>query len=161
MRTRRTRTLVAITTVATSLAVTAAAAAVLPIQGKRFAGITSEHAINGFKPSVTCKIAYGGRMGRNFSFETLGCFGHGAFPVGVDPFAETVWHVAKIPVTPTGAFSVTKPATTTTPGSGKLTVTVSGTVASPTKIKGKLVFSQSLEGTECGPQTVKFLATTT
>ena len=44
-------------------------------------------------------------MLRNFVFETLGCFGSGAFPVGVDPYFESPWRVKAIPVNKKGVYS--------------------------------------------------------
>jgi hypothetical protein len=41
-----------------------------------------------------------------------------------------------------------------------MTMTISGTFSTPTRLVGKVTFSQEQNGAECGPQTVKFAATT-
>jgi len=154
------RRLFVITAMAGSLVLAASALAVLPTQRSKFNGVTSEHAINGYKPTVTFTAPAGGRTLRNFVFETLGCFGTGRFPVGVDPFAEAPWRVAKIPVDKTGVYSAKVKATSTALDAGKLTATISGSFTSASKVTGKITFWQVQSGAECGPQTVKFTATT-
>jgi hypothetical protein len=154
------RTFVAITVIAGSLALTGSAPAVLPVPSKKFVGVTSEHGINGFKPTVTFKTAVGGRALRNFVFQTVGCFGHGAFPVGVDPFADTMWRVASIPVAATGVVSAKLSPRPTRSDAGTMAMTITGAFASRTRLVGKVTFSQEQAGSDCGPQTVKFAATT-
>src|SRR3954462_915402 len=106
LRRRKTamRTIVASAALAAVLALTASALAAAPAAKKVFKGTTSEHAINGFKPSVTFKTGTGGLTIQGFVFETLGCFGSGSFPVGVDPFVESPWRIASIPIGKTGTF---------------------------------------------------------
>jgi len=118
------RKLVAITVSATSLVLAASAPAVLPTPSKKFEGVTSEHGINGFKPTVTFKTSTGGRALRNFVFQTVGCFGHGAFPVGVDPFADTLWRVASIPVGATGVVSAKLSPRPTRSDAGTMAMTI-------------------------------------
>jgi hypothetical protein len=154
------RTIVASTALAAVLALTASALGALPAQKKSFRGSTSELAINGFKPSVTFRTGIGGLSMKSFVFETLGCFGAGSFPVGVDPFVESPWRIASIPVAKTGTFNLVKTrATSPVSDAGTMTATVTGSFATTTKVTGKIVFSQVQDGAECGPQTVKFAAT--
>jgi hypothetical protein len=154
------RKFVVVTAIIGGLVCAAAALAVLPVSSKSFTGVTSERPINGFRASVTFKTSVGGRTVRNFVFETLGCFGHGAFPLGVDPFAETVWRVKTIQVSPKGDLSAKVTPRTTTLDAGTMTATISGKFSSPTRLEGKVTFSQEQSGAECGPETVKFAATT-
>jgi hypothetical protein len=153
------RILVAVTAALGGLAATGAASAVLPVGSKSFKGVTSERGINGFRADITFRTAPGSRSIRNFVFETIGCFGHGAFPVGVDPFADTVWRIATIPVSAKGILSAQVRPKTTRPDSGTMTATITGSFSSPTRLVGKVTFSQVQNGAECGPQTVKFAAT--
>ena len=69
--------------------------AAVPSQRTVFKGVTSEHAVNGYKPTIQFVAQPGGTI-TNFVFQTLGCFGSGTFPVGVDPFAETPWKLPRI-----------------------------------------------------------------
>ena len=111
----------------------------------KFYGVTSEHAVNGYKPTVTFTAPAGGRTLTNFVFQTLGCFGTGQFPVGVDPFAAAPWRVAKIPVAKTGVYSAKVNATSTALDAGTLTATISGSFTSATEVTGKITFSQHAE----------------
>ena len=109
----------------------------VPGQKASFTGVTSERPINGFRATVTFKIGLGGRTVRSFVFQTLGCFGTGAFPVGVDPYAETSWHVTSIPIGATGVFAAKVVPTTTTPDAGKMTATISGTFTARARSPGR------------------------
>ncbi len=153
------RKFVVVTAIIGSLTFAAAALAVLPAASKSFAGVTSERPINGFRATVTFKTSPGGRTVRNFTFQTLGCFGHGQFPVGTDPYAETLWRIKTMPVGPKGDLSAKVLPTTTVPDSGTMSATVSGSFVSPSRFEGKVVLSQVLGGADCGPRTVKFAAT--
>ena len=154
------RRLLVTTAIAGGLVVTASALAVLPTQRAKFSGVTSERPINGFRPTVTFTAPAGGRTLKNFVFQTLGCFGSGQFPVGVDPFFQSQWRVASIPVDTTGVYSAKVNATSPAPDAGRLTATISGSFKTATRAVGKITFSQVQSGAECGPQTVKFTATT-
>lgn len=154
------RTLIVTAATAGSLVLAASALAVLPTQKAKFYGVTSEHAVNGYKAGVTFTAPAGGRTLNGFVFETLGCFGTGTFPVGVDPFAASPWRVAKIPVGKTGVYSAKVNATSTALNAGKLTATISGSFTSTKTMTGKITFSQDQLGATCGPQTVKFTAST-
>jgi hypothetical protein len=157
------RRLMTATTIAASLvfaaSAVASALAVLPTQRSKFSGVTSEHAVNGYKGTVTFVTPAGGRTLKNFVFETLGCFGSGQFPVGVDPFAEMPWRVASIPVETTGVYLAAKvKATSTALDAGTMIATISGSFTSPQKVTGKITFSQDQQGATCGPRTLKFTA---
>ncbi len=154
------RRLIVTTTILGSLVFAASALAVLPSKRSKFSGVTSEHAVNGYKAAVTFTAPAGGRTLNNFIFETLGCFGSGQFAVGVDPFAEMPWRVASIPVGTTGVYSAKANATSTALNAGKMTATISGSFTSAKTVVGKITFSQAQDGATCGPQTVKFTATT-
>src|SRR5262249_38210651 len=65
-----------------ALGVVAAASAALPHAGARYTGPTNSKVVNGFGNTVT--FLAGARSLKRFSFGTLGCFGYGTFPVGVD-----------------------------------------------------------------------------
>jgi hypothetical protein len=152
------RTLVVVTAIAATLVPAGSALAALPGSKASFSGVTSERPINGFRATITFKTSVGGRTMRSLVFQTLGCFGNGAFPVGVDPYAESAWHVVSIPVSATGVFSAKVSPTTTTPNAGKMTGTISGTFTTARAVTGKFVFSQVQSGADCGPKTVRFTA---
>ena len=153
------RRFIVTTGTAAALIFAATALAALPTQRVVFKGVTSEHAINGYKPTVQFTALSGGRQIKYFVFQTLGCFGHGAFPVGVDPFVDTIWRVTSISIPKSGAFTAKVRPRTTTPDAGEMTATISGTFTSSKRVVGKIVFSQVQAGSECGPQTVKYAAT--
>ena len=71
--------------VVTTLALAAVAYGALPQKGP-FAGKTGLHSINGFSDLVT--FTANGTSLKKFTFGTLGCFGHGSYPVGTDPYAD-------------------------------------------------------------------------
>jgi hypothetical protein len=150
--------------VATTLAVTSAlclvgvAAAALPTAGP-FAGKTSVHSINGFNDLVTFKAAKNGLSMTKFTFGTLGCFGHGSFPVGTDPYGDptNTGVVRSIPVAKNGTFL-----TTTTPTFAGTTVvttaTIKGTFSASNAVSGTITIKQTNNGDSCGPTTMKFTA---
>jgi len=147
-----------VTAAAVALVVfSASALAALPSQRAVFKGVTSEHAINGYKPEIKFTALNGGRTIKFFTFQTLGCFGHGSFAVGTDPFSETPWKLPAFTVAKTGVYTAKLKAIPTSMDAGKMTVTVSGSFTSSSKATGKLTFSQDDGmGSTCGPQTVKF-----
>jgi hypothetical protein len=138
----------------------ASTSAVLPTQRSKFAGVTSEHKVNGYKPTINFTTPAGGRSLKGFVFQTLGCFGIGQFPVGVDPFAQTQWHFGPIPVGANGTYSVKGKATTPIPDAGTMNVAISGSFTNAQTVTGKITFSQDQEGATCGPRTLTFTATT-
>jgi hypothetical protein len=123
-----------------------------------FMGVTSERPINGYKATVRFTAPSGRRVMRNFVFETLGCFGSGAFAVGVDPYFESPWRVKAIPVNKKGVYSASVKATSPAADAGTLTATIKGSFRGARKAIGKITFSQEQSGAECGPQTIKFTA---
>jgi hypothetical protein len=149
----------AITLALTSmLSLVAASMAALPTRGP-FAGKTSVHSINGFNDLVTFKAATNGLSLTKFTFGTLGCFGHGSFPVGTDPYGDPMYNglVKSIPVASNGTFL-----TTTTPVFGGTTVvttaTIKGSFTSANAVSGTITIKQSNNGDTCGPTTMKFTA---
>lgn len=154
------RRLIVITSAAAALVFAASALAVVPSQKSVFKGYTTEHAINGFKPTIQFTAQPGGKTLTNFVFQTLGCFGSGTFPVGVDPFAEMPWRLPKIAVPSTGTVTTKVNATSTALDAGKMAVTFTGTFTSSSKMTGKITFSQDQSGATCGPRTVKFTVST-
>jgi hypothetical protein len=145
--------------VMTTLAIAATAGASLPTKGS-FAGTTSLRPINGFADIVTFKAASTGKALTRFQFGTLGCFGVGAFPVGVDPYGDpsAVATIKSVPISASGTFLLT----TQTPLPGATgtvtTTTVQGTFSSPTKVSGTISVSQKSNGDTCGPSKMKFTA---
>jgi hypothetical protein len=142
-----------------TLALAAGALAALPLKGP-FAGTTSAHPINGFHDGVTFTVINNGRTLHDFSFGTLGCFGTGAFPVGVDPYAlaSSVGKITKIDVTPTGTFSLTtKPTFNETDGI-TTTAAVQGAFSSPKSVKGTITITQTFKTDKCGPTKMTFTA---
>ena len=148
-----------VTTSVIALTFVGSALAVLPSQRSVFKGVTSEHAVNGYKPTIQFVAQPGGRL-TNFVFQTLGCFGAGQFPVGVDPFAETPWRLPKLTVPATGTLNMKVNAISNALDAGKMTVTVTATFTSASKMTGKITYSQDQSGATCGPRTVKFAVST-
>jgi hypothetical protein len=153
------RKLIFATTVAL-LAATCAAAATLPHAGVRFTGPTSAKPVNGFGDSVTFVV--GTKSLKRFSFGTLGCFGYGHFPVGVDPYGISLAQLTTtVPMKATGAFSITSAAATYAGGdeSTKLKVTVTGQFSSASAVKGLIsVVETGQNGASCGPVKMTFTA---
>ena len=143
----------------TTLGLAATAGAALPQAGP-FTGKTSLHSVNGFSDLVTFVSANGGRTLKKFTFGSLGCFGTGAFPVGVDPYGmpEATGKVPNVTVSSTGAFLVTAKATFPGAGTTVTTATIKGTFASATTVSGTITISQTDGGDKCGPTTMKFTA---
>jgi hypothetical protein len=142
-----------------SFVLAGAALAALPTQRAVFKGVTSERAVNGYKPTLQFTAVNRGRTLKFFVFQTLGCFGHGSFPVGVDPFMETPWRLPQIPVSKAGTYSAKVKGTSTNPEAGTLMATVTGTFTSATTATGKITFTQDDGFSDCGPKTVKFTVT--
>jgi hypothetical protein len=145
--------------VTSALAFAAAAGAVLPTHGK-FAGTTSLRPVNGFDDIVTFGASATGKTLTKFQFGTLGCFGTGAFPVGVDPYGEpeAMATIRSIAVLPNGTFTVTSkqklPGSTTT----TTTAVVQGKFTSSSQVSGTIAISQTSNGDVCGPTKMKFSA---
>jgi hypothetical protein len=134
--------------------------AALPQKGP-FAGTTSAHSINGFKDGVQFVVINEGRTLHDFAFGTLGCFGTGAFPVGVDPFAlaSSVGRVSTITVSGTGTFNVTtKPKFADTQGGVVTTAVIQGSFTSARSVKGTITISQTFKSDKCGPTKMTFSA---
>jgi hypothetical protein len=145
--------------VSTTLGLAGVAIAAIPTSGP-FAGKTSLRSVNGFPDIVTFVAAKTGKSLIRFKFGTLGCFGTGAFPVGVDPYgmAASVGTVTSIPLSATGTFAITvKPKFAETDGV-ITSATIKGSVVSASSIKGTITISQNSSGDKCGPSTMKFTA---
>jgi hypothetical protein len=146
--------------VSSALVLSAVAGAVVPTHGA-FAGTTSLRAINGFNDIVTFSASSTGKTLKKFQFGTLGCFGTGAFPVGVDPYGapEGTATIKSITVLPNGTFTVTSKQML--PGAENNTMTtavVQGKFTSSSKVSGTISISQSANGDVCGPTKMKFTA---
>ncbi|HZO98119.1 MAG TPA: hypothetical protein VFB42_12180 [Gaiellaceae bacterium] len=140
-------------------AAAAAASGALPRAGVRFTGLTSAKKVNGFQDTVT--FVTGTRSLRRFSFGTLGCFGYGTFPVGVDPYATSLAQLKTVPLTPKGTFSVKSAAASYNAGDpgGKLLVTVTGRFSSARSATGTIsVVETAGNGGSCGPVKMTFTA---
>jgi hypothetical protein len=145
--------------VSITLGLAATAGAALPSKGE-FTGTTSLHAINGFPDLVTFVSQSGGRTLKKFQFGTLGCFGTGAYPVGVDPYGDptATATVSKVLVSKTGTFLLTaKPAIPGADGT-VTTATIKGTFTKSNAVSGTISISQVENGDKCGPRTMKFTA---
>ena len=118
------------------LAATCAAAAALPRVGVRFTGPTSAKVVNGFGDTVT--FLTGRTTLKRFSFGTLGCFGYGTFPVGVDPYGISIAQLKAVPLSAKGTFAITSAAASYSGGdaSTKLKVTINGKFSSATAATG-------------------------
>jgi len=153
------RKLAIVSAAVAALLLTASAFAVLPQKGK-FAGTTNLHG-NGFKDGVAFTVINNGLTLHDFQFGTLGCFGTGAFPVGVDPYAlaTSVGTVKTIPVTAKGTFiATTKPSFAETDGI-TTTAVISGAFTSKTAVNGTIVITQvDNQKDKCGPTKMKFTA---
>ena len=144
----------------TTLIAIAAAAGALPHAGARYTGPTNSKVVNGFGNTVT--FLAGARSLKRFSFGTLGCFGYGTFPVGVDPYSTSIAQLPKtVPVTAKGTFAVTSvPADWNGGDSGmKLKVSLTGTFSSASAAKGTISVSENNgNGGTCGPVKMTFVA---
>jgi hypothetical protein len=149
----------AITT--TLLAATcAAAAAVVPHVGARYTGPTSAKVVNGFGDTVT--FLTGRTTLKRFSFGTLGCFGYGTFPVGVDPYGTSIAQLTKnVPMTATGTFKIA-PTIASYGGADdsiQLKASVVGQFSSPKSAKGIITLTETgANGGSCGPVKMTFTA---
>ena len=144
--------------VSTTLVLAASAWAVVPANGP-FAGKTGVPSINGFPDVVSLNVTGGGKFMKKFTFGTLGCFGHGSFPVGTDPYGDPTNTViiASIPLTK-GTFKYTaKPKLPDADGT-VTTVLVQGAFTSSKAVSGTISVSQSDNGDTCGPAKMKFSA---
>lgn len=146
--------------VSTTLVLGGSALAAIPSPGA-FAGKTSARGVNGFPDVVTFTAAKTGKALNKFTFGTLGCFGTGAFPVGVDPYGmpAAVGTVKTIPLSATGTFKVTvKPTFSETDGV-VTTAIIQGTVVNNKSVTGTITISQVTNGSDrCGPAKMKFSA---
>jgi hypothetical protein len=144
----------------TTLIAVAAAAAALPRSGARYTGPTNSKVVNGFGNTVT--FLAGAKSLKRFSFGTLGCFGYGTFPVGVDPYATSLAQVPKaVPVTAKGTFSIKGTPVSWSGGDEalKLKVTITGSFSSATSASGTILVSESNgNGGSCGPVKMTFVA---
>lgn len=141
-----------------TLVFVAVAGAAVPTHGA-FAGTTSLRRINGFDDLVTFSASTTGKTLRKFQFGTLGCFGTGAFPVGVDPYGDptAIATIKTITVLPNGTFTVTSKQTL--PGSTIVTTAiVQGKFTTSKAVSGTITVSQSNNGDTCGPTKMKFSA---
>jgi hypothetical protein len=145
--------------VSTTFVLAATAFAALPTSGA-FAGKTSLHPINGFPDLVTFASTNGGRALKKFTFQTLGCFGTGPIPVGVNPYGQpdSIGVMPTVPVTATGTFQYTATAKFNPTVTTITTATIKGAFLTPKFLTGTITITQTLGGDKCGPSTMKFTA---
>ena len=145
--------------VTSTLVLGAAAYAALPSKGS-FAGKTSLHPINGFADLVTFTAAANGLSLKKFQFGTIGCFGHGAYPVGTDPYGDptAIGTIKSVPVSAKGVILMTTKPAFPEAGLTVTTATLKGTFTSASALSGTITLSQSDNGDTCGPTTMKFTA---
>jgi hypothetical protein len=144
--------------VMSTLVYAAVAGAALPSHGA-FAGTTSLRRINGFDDLVTFSASTTGKSLRKFQFGTLGCFGTGSFPVGVDPYGDpsAIATIKSVTVLPNGTFNVTSKQKL--PGSTIMTTAiVQGKFTTSKAVSGTITVSQTNQGDTCGPTKMKFTA---
>jgi hypothetical protein len=142
--------------VSAMLGLVAAAAAALPVKGP-FAGKTSAKRINGFNDLVT--FTSSGKTLKKFQFGTLGCFGVGSFPVGVDPYGDatnTATVKGTIPVSAKGTFTVITKPVLADPQGTVTTAVIQGTFTNSTTASGTITITQNANGDKCGPAKMKF-----
>jgi hypothetical protein len=144
----------------TTLAAVAAATAALPRVGARYTGPTNSKMVNGFGNTVT--FLTGSKTLKRFSFGTLGCFGYGTFPVGVDPYATSLAQLTKlIPITAKGKFSLPSTAASWSGGDANthLKVAVTGAFTSASAASGTIMVTETgANGGSCGPVKMTFVA---
>lgn len=154
------RKLTIVLLLASALGAAAAAAATLPHAGARYTGPTNSKVVNGFGNTVT--FLAGARSLKRFSFGTLGCFGYGTFPVGVDPYSTSIAQLAKlVPVTSKGTFAVAPTPARWNGGdpATKLKVRISGAFKSATAASGTIWITETgPNGGSCGPVKMTFTA---
>jgi hypothetical protein len=145
--------------VTSTLCLAAAAWAALPGRGL-FAGKTSLQPINGFADLVTFSAASNGLSLKKFQFGTLGCFGHGSYPVGTDPYGDptAIGTITVVAVSPKGGILIKTKPSFPQAGATVTIATVKGTFTSSTALSGTITISQSDNGSTCGPMTMKFSA---
>ena len=134
----------------------AAATSARPQSG-RFSGYVAVKKVNGFSDTVTFIVRP--KSLKNFSFGTLGCFGYGNFPTGVDPFATSLATVYSVPLTAGGTFAVKAAKASYAGGdiSTKLFVTVAGQFTSATSATGTITYTETgANDAKCGPSKMNF-----
>jgi hypothetical protein len=154
------RTLAIALSALAALLLAATALAVLPQKG-RFAGTTNAHAQGGFQDGVVFSVINNGHTLHDFSFGTLGCFGIGAFPVGVDPYAlaSSVGTVGTIQLAKNGTFLVTTKPHFSDPEGTTTTAIIQGSFSNAKTLKGTITISQvDNEKDKCGPTKMTFSA---
>ena len=151
------------------LALAAVALAAQPKAGKKYAGTTSAHKLNGFKAAVTFKVSSTGGRILKFVYQDQGCFGSGGhLTPGVNYLAKpwNVHAVGAIKIGKNGKFSV-KNVKSKYKVQNQTTVTttsVSGKFKNGKTAVGTITFTQKFSlpgqpGSSCGPATVTFKAT--
>src|SRR5262249_20588014 len=94
-------------------------------------------------------------------FGTLGCFGYGTFPVGVDPYSTSLAQLPKsVPVTATGTFAITSTPANWSGGDAptKLKVSGGGTLRSSPAARGVVSRTEVGANGSCGPVKMTFVA---
>jgi hypothetical protein len=144
----------------TALAGAAVSSGAVPRAGVRFTGTTSAKEVNGFGDSIT--FLTGAKSLKSLSFGTLGCFGYGSFPVGVDAYAISLAQLrASVLFTAKGTFDAKnlQPSWNGGDPGTKLFVNLTGAFTSPTAISGTITYSEKTSnGGTCGPSKMKFSA---
>jgi hypothetical protein len=145
--------------ITTMLVAATCAAAAVPNVGVRFNGTTNAKVVSGFGATVT--FLTGKTTLKRFSFGTLGCFGYGNFPVGVDPYGISIAQLSKaVPFTVKGAFTIPLTAASySADPTITMKVGVTGVFRTPTSASGTITVTESgANGGTCGPYKTKFTA---
>lgn len=168
---RRSAVKIAATLVSAAAALSLAATALgaHPKAGRSYAGSTNESVVAGFRAPVHFKVSANSQQLRGFTYGSLGCFGVGGLPPGVNPYTKSALiKVGTVPVATKGHFSVAK-AKFTYSFTGKYartfitTTRLSGTFVTAKKATGTISFTQRYipkhgPASSCGPSVRTFTA---
>ncbi len=152
-------------TVLVALACTAVALAARPPGGSRFKGTTSAPAIKGtggkeYKDPVVIKVAASRKRIKSFKTGIPSCFGSGGPPPKSNPYTSSGYSttIKKIAIKKSGKFRTTREGNV---GHIPTKLTVSGRFRKRNgkwRVKGKIVYSQSLQASSCGPAKMTYSA---
>lgn len=143
-RHRNPRILIGVLALTLGLVLAVGALAALPKAGKTFAGFTSVGRYNGYRATVSFKVSANRKQLTGFVWQAGGCIGMGGpGNAYADPYNN--YHVAKIPVSKTGAFTVVKAKWTSSAHTPTKTTifTVKGRFTTSTKATGTIHFTQT------------------
>jgi hypothetical protein len=165
---RFSKRLMALGSAAICLVIVGPALAAHPKNGKKYAGVTSEAALMGFKPPVHFKVSSNGQSILGFKWAGAGCLGGISVGPGGNPWTSPGLNhlVGTVHVAANGTFSVMNLKSSRKIGLQKTVTTssVKGSFKTAGKAVGTITYKQKVSGggvtpTHCGPKKVKFRAT--